>query len=131
MLSILLTNHFRLSDYISNINSVSTKYQHLEVLKTDNKNYTIAIVNIIDPQKVCMSYFFQGSSGGQETYNILGTNLQQPTFEQSLVDGVIILYNGSPLESLDHINLNGILVPRFFEDEVFNAKIRTVNPRKN
>lgn len=130
-ISKLLTKHFRRNNYIPNINSVSFEYQQSEILKTNNKNYTIAIINIIDPQKVCMSYFFQGSAGAQETYNILGCNLLQPTFDQSLVDGVIILYNGSPLESLDHINLRGILVPRFFEDEVFNAKIRTLNPWKN
>lgn len=125
----LLTKHFRRNDYIPNIQSVSIEYQRSEVLKTNYKDYSLAIVDIIDPKKVCMSYFFQGSSGGQETFNILGSNFLQPSFGQSLVDGVIILYNGSPLESLDHINLSGILVPRFFEDEVFHSKIRNIDPR--
>ena len=127
-----LTFHFQKSiEYLNIVGTsrIKIKFKDLEYIITEKKNYSIALIEIIDPKEICMSYFFQGSSGGQETYNVLGTNLLQPSlFSQSLVDGVIILYNGSPLESMDHINLNGILVPRFFESEAFHAKIRDKKP---
>jgi len=124
----VLTRHFQSVSNISSINKLSFEFKHMESLKTEYKTYEIAVINIIDPLEICMKYFFQGSSGGQTTFNTLGTNLLQPNIENHpLVDGVIILYNGIPMQALDHINLSGVMVPRFFEDAAFHAKIRDGN----
>jgi hypothetical protein len=126
-----LTIHFQKSIEYLNIvgtSKIKIKFKDLEYIITEKKNYSIAIIEINDPKEICMSYFFQGSSGGQKTYNTLGTNLLQPNIEHHpLVDGVIILYNGIPMQPLDHINLSGILVPQFFEDAGYRAKLRNNN----
>jgi len=76
------------------------------------RKYRIAIVNIIDPDKICMGFYFQGSTGGQHTYKMLVSNLMQPQLENPLIDAAIFLYNGSELKNMDHINLEGIISER-------------------
>ena len=61
-----------------------------------------------------MSHYFQGSTGANCTYITLGTNLLQPQRNPTFLDGVIILYNESPLVGLDHINIDRILIPENF-----------------
>jgi len=126
LITSVLTEHFQRNEYIPNIDSLIIEFEQINKFKVGIETFEIAIINIIDPTRICMSYFFQGSTGGETTFNELGANLLQPELENhSLVDGVIILYNGLPLPALDHINLSGILVPRFFEDAAFHAKIRS------
>ena len=59
-----------------------------------------------------MKYFFQGSGGGQTTFYILAATFMQPHLDPPLIDGLVLLYNGTLLPELDHINLRGILIPR-------------------
>ena len=72
----------------------------------------IAIINMKDDNEYAMKYFFQGSTGGQTTFSMLGATFIQPHLEKPLLEGLILLYNGEALPELDHINLSGILIPR-------------------
>lgn len=57
-----------------------------------------------------MRYFFQGSDGGAKTEAMICATLLQPQMDPPLLDGLIFLYNGAVLPSLDHVNLSGILI---------------------
>ena len=72
----------------------------------------IAIINMVDKNDYAMKHFFQGSTGGQTTFSMLGATFIQPHLEPPLLDGLVIFYNGKTLPELDHINLSGILTPR-------------------
>ncbi|HAB51435.1 MAG: hypothetical protein A2315_08480 [Ignavibacteria bacterium RIFOXYB2_FULL_35_12] len=125
-----LTIHFQKSYVyadIKGIKNIKIGLIKFDMIKTEQRNFIIATIDIDDPEEVCMSYHFQGSAGGMQTYNRLGANLLQPSYEYPFIDGVIILYKGLPMQPLDHINLNGILVPRFFEDVGYRAKLRDNN----
>ena len=103
--------------YFSKTYSDTATEIHFEVLRIEeisiNDNLLkVAIINMVDTQEDAMKYFFQGSTGGQTTFFILGATLMQPHLEQPLVDGLMLLYNGESLPELDHINLSGILTPR-------------------
>jgi hypothetical protein len=39
----------------------------------------------------------------------------QPHLNPPLVDGLVFLYNGEMLPELDHINVEGILIPRLVQ----------------
>ncbi len=75
----------------------------------------VAVINMIDIEGYAMKYFFQGSTGAQTTFCMLGATFMQPQLDAPLLDGLIMLYNGEPLPELDHINLSGILTPRLFK----------------
>ena len=72
----------------------------------------IAVINMVDKNEHAMKHFFQGSTGGQTTFSMLGATFIQPHLEPPLLDGLVIFYNGKALPELDHINLSGILTPR-------------------
>ena len=82
------------------------KVTSIEVI---NRTFYIATINIIDPDKVCMSTFFQGSTGGYNTYLSLVLNFIQPQLARSLLDGIIFTYNNEELKAMDHINLEGLI----------------------
>jgi hypothetical protein len=75
----------------------------------------IATVNMVDPDKDAMRYFFQGSAGARTTFYMIGATFMQPHLNPPLVDGLVFLYNGEMLPELDHINVEGILVPRLVQ----------------
>lgn len=81
-------------------------------IKTEPTPIRIAIINMIDREEYAMGHFFQGSTGGQTTFSMLGATFTQPHLDPPLLDGLILLYNGKALQELDHINLSGILTPR-------------------
>jgi hypothetical protein len=85
----------------------------------------VAVINMIDMESYAMKYFFQGSTGAQTTFCMLGATFIQPQLDSPLLDGLIILYNGKPLPELDHINLSGILTPRLFKYVAKRAISRT------
>jgi hypothetical protein len=121
LLGYLSNNYFRSVAGIDPDKIISLKLEKIDSIKTSERIYKIAIVNIIDTNKVCMAYYFQGSTGAHCTYITLGTNLLQPQCNLTFLDGVIILYNGSPLVGLDHINIDGILIPEPFYMNAINA----------
>jgi len=72
----------------------------------------IATVNMVDPDRDAMRYFFQGSAGARTTFYMIGATFMQPHLNPPLLDGLVFLYNGEMLPELDHINVEGILIPR-------------------
>ncbi|MBW1674926.1 MAG: hypothetical protein JRJ45_15090 [Deltaproteobacteria bacterium] len=75
----------------------------------------IATVNMVDPDRDAMRYFFQGSAGARTTFYMIGATFMQPHLTPPLVDGLVFLYNGEMLPELDHINVEGILIPRLVQ----------------
>ncbi len=110
---------------INMLKTIKTNIQ-FEVLKVEEiqtliRPFRIATINLIDPQKLCMGYFFQGSSGGYNTINMLVANFTQPHLSAPLLDGLIILYNGKVLPFMDHINLKKIFIPGDVKQNVLKA----------
>lgn len=82
----------------------------IQALRADKTSQIIALISIHDPQQVLGKTFFQGSAGGQATYNVLTASFLQPQMDQPLLDAVAFTINGVfPLE-MDHIDLSGIQV---------------------
>lgn len=81
-------------------------------IQTEPNPHRIAVINMIDREEYAMGHFFQGSTGGQTTFSMLGATFMQPHLDPPLLDGLILQYNGEMLQELDHINLSGILTPR-------------------
>lgn len=75
----------------------------------------IATVNMVDPDRDAMRYFFQGSAGARATFYMIGATFMQPHLNPPLLDGLVFLYNGEMLPELDHINVEGILIPRLVQ----------------
>ena len=75
----------------------------------------IATVNMVDPDRDAMRYFFQGSAGARTTFYMIGSTVMQPHLNPPLLDGLVFLYNGEMLPELDHINVEGILIPRLVQ----------------
>jgi len=104
--------------YYNNKVKIKIRIQDITIINTPNKNYSIATVNIEDPAKICMGIYFQGSTGGYNTFLMLVANLMQPQLEYPLLDAVIFLYNSEELEQMDHINLKGIISEREIDNLV-------------
>ena len=75
----------------------------------------IATVNMVDSDEDAMRYFFQGSAGARTTFYMIGATFMQPHLNPPLLDGLVFLYNGEMLPELDHINVEGILIPRLVQ----------------
>jgi len=80
-----------------------------------SRSLRIATVNMVDPDRDAMRYFFQGSAGARTTFYMIGATFMQPHLNPPLVDGLVFLYNGEMLPELDHINVKGILIPRLVQ----------------
>jgi hypothetical protein len=90
---------------------------HFEVVRVNeialpSRPIRIATVNMVDPDRDAMRYFFQGSAGARTTFYMIGATFMQPHLNPPLLDGLVFLYNGKMLPGLDHINVEGILIPR-------------------
>ena len=81
-------------------------------LPVAQRDYRLAVINMIDPQLEALQSFFQGSAGGLTTFYMLSATFLQPQREPPLVDGLILLYNGEEFPETDHVNLRGIVTPR-------------------
>jgi hypothetical protein len=90
---------------------IKIELKEFNIVKSENYNFRLAVFNISDPEEIAVQNFFQGSTGAQHTYAVLLSNILQPHLSHPLLDGVIILYNDKVLRDLDHINLEGIIVP--------------------
>jgi len=80
-----------------------------------SRQLRIATVNMVDPEEDAMRYFFQGSAGARTTFYMIGATFMQPHLNPPLLDGLVFLYNGEMLPELDHINVEGILIPRLVQ----------------
>jgi len=88
------------------------------------RNYRLAVINMIDPQRNALQGFFQGSAGGLTTYYMLAATFLQPQLDPPLVDGLILLYNGEEFPETDHVNLRGIVTPQAIRPVVTKALYR-------
>lgn len=87
----------------------------IDVISTLSRPFRIAVIDMVDKNRDAMGYFFQGSTGAQTTYCLIGASFLQPHLNPPLLDGLILLYNGEILPKLDHIDLTGLFVPRSFQ----------------
>jgi hypothetical protein len=93
---------------------------HFEVVRVNeivisSRPLRIATVNMVDPDEDAMRYFFQGSAGARTTFYMISATFMQPHLNPPLLDGLVFLYNGEMLPELDHINVEGILIPRLVQ----------------
>ena len=93
---------------------------HFEVVRVNeivisSRPLRIATVNMVDSDEDAMRYFFQGSAGARTTFYMIGATFMQPHLNPPLLDGLVFLYNGEMLPELDHINVEGILIPRLVQ----------------
>jgi len=129
---LLLSPHTSLKDALNSLGQrlAETYFQktytgkttkiHFEVVRVNeivisSRPLRIATVNMLDPDRDAMSYFFQGSAGARTTFYMIGATFMQPHLNPPLVDGLVFLYNGEMLPELDHINVEGILIPRLVQ----------------
>jgi len=105
------TYFYKIEIYTTIITNIKFEIVKVEEIQTPLRPFRIATINLIDPEELCMGYFFQGSSGGYFTASMLAANFTQPHLYTPLLDGLIILYNGQVLPRMDHINLERIIVP--------------------
>jgi len=111
--SFLTANYFvPKNKYYQNKAKISINIDSIITLDSTNRQYRIAVVNIQDPDKICMGLYFQGSSGGHNTFLMLISNLMQPQLKEPFIDGIIFLYNNSELKDMDHIYLQGLFSER-------------------
>lgn len=111
--SFLTANYFvPKNKYYQNKAKISINIDSIIAFKSADKQYRIAVVNIQDSDKICMTSYFQGSSGGQNTFLMLTANLMQPQLKDPILDGIIFLYNNSELKDMDHISLQGVFSER-------------------
>ena len=66
---------------------------------------------MVDAARITVSTFFQGSTGGTATENVLLANFLQPRLAPPLLDGVVFLYNEQPIPEMAHIEPAGIETP--------------------
>ena len=105
------TYFYKIEIYTTIITNIKFEVLKVEEIQTPIRSFRIATINLIDPEELCMGYFFQGSTGGHFTASMITANFTQPHLDTPLLDGLIILYNGQVLKRMDHINLERIIVP--------------------
>jgi len=98
--------------YTDKVTKIRFEVVGVNQVAISSRSLRIATVNMVDPDRDAMRYFFQGSAGGQTTFYMIGATFMQPHLNPPLLDGLVFLYNGEMLPELDHINVEGILIPR-------------------
>lgn len=101
--------------YTNDLTDIHFEVLRIDRISTPSRPLLTAIINMVDVNNDALSYFFQGSTGGQTTFCMLTATFMQPHLDPPLLDGLVILYNGKLLAKLDHINLTGLLTPRLVE----------------
>jgi hypothetical protein len=122
MLEYLTTSFFN-NQYKSYKEKSPVNLQNLGLknIKAGQRDYILATVNIEDKDNVCMTSYFQGTTGAYTTFLMIVANILQPQLNEALIDGLIILYNNKELEELSHINLSGIITYKEIRDKVYRA----------
>ena len=85
----------------------------IEILKTEKtKEGFIVTINLKETEQDFYQskwyQSFQGSTGGQETFVQLVYTPLQPDYPGFWFAGIKVLWNGRPIEELDHIDLTGV-----------------------
>ena len=120
-----LADNYFLKTYAQKLTHIHFEILNVDEIFTPSRKVRIALVNMVDSDRDAMDSFFQGSMGGMTTMYMLAATFMQPHLNPPLLDGLIILYNGKILSGLDHINLEGILIPRMVRHVVKRAINRT------
>jgi len=101
--------------YTDKVTKIRFEVVGVNQVAISSRSLRIATVNMVDPDKDAMRYFFQGSAGARTTFYMIGATFMQPHLNPPLLDGLVFLYNGEMLPELDHINVEGILIPRLVQ----------------
>ena len=120
-LSVNLATTYFFKTFQNELSGIRFEVISVDEIPTLSRPVRIAVVNMLDPKRVAMGHYFQGSCGGAVTFAMLAATFIQPHLDPPLLDGLILLYNGEMLPDLDHINLNGILIPRMVDGYVSRA----------
>ena len=109
-----LTNEFfiKRTDFYKDKRDIVVAVQKLTSIVLPNRKLHIATINIVDPDEICMTTFFQGTTGAHNTYLTLVSNFIQPQLSTPLLDCIVFTYNDDELKAMDHINLEGIISER-------------------
>ena len=107
--------------YYKGKQKINIEVKGIAEINFPDRSYSVATVNIDDPDKICMGTYFQGSAGGRITFLMLVSNFMQSQLKYPLLDGLIILYNNTELKVMDHINLAGLISEREIDDLVRQA----------
>jgi len=110
-----LANSYFRKTYTQKETNIRFEIVDINTIATPSRSLRIATVNMVDPDKDAVAYFFQGSAGARTTFYLLAATFLQPHLDPPLLDGLVLLYNGKILPELDHINLAGILTPRMVQ----------------
>jgi len=110
-----LTETYFQKTYTGKTTKIRFEVVRVSEIVISSRPLRIATINMVDPDKDAMRYFFQGSAGAQTTFYMIGATFMQPHLNPPLVDGLVFLYNGEMLPELDHINVEGILIPRLVQ----------------
>jgi len=98
--------------YTDKVTKIRFEIVGVNKVAISSRSLRIATVNMVDPDRDAMRYFFQGSAGARTTFYMIGATFMQHHLSPPLLDGLVFLYNGEMLPELDHINVEGILTPR-------------------
>ena len=98
--------------YNGKLTKIHFEVERINEIVISSRPLHIATVNMVDPDEDAMRYFFQGSAGARTTFYMICATFMQPHLNPPLLDGLVFLYNGEMLSELDHINVEGILIPR-------------------
>jgi len=107
-----LANTYFQKTYTDKVTKIRFEVVGVNQVAISSRSLRIATVNMVDPDRDAMRYFFQGSAGARTTFYMIGATFMQPHLNPPLLDGLVFLYNGEMLPELDHINVEGILIPR-------------------
>lgn len=117
------TYFFPKNNFSEKKRKINIRLQMINEIILPERNYYIATVNIEDPDKICLTAYFQGSTGGYITFLILVSNFMQPQLKNPLIDGIVFLYNDAELKMMDHINLEGLISEREIDNIVRNKLV--------
>ena len=101
--------------YTDKVTKIRFEVVGVNQVAISSRSLRIATVNMVDPDRDAMRYFFQGSAGARTTFYMICATFMQPHLNPPLLDGLVFLYNGEMLPELDHINVEGILIPRLVQ----------------
>jgi len=107
--------------YTDKVTKIRFEIVGVNQVAISSRSLRIATVNMVDPDRDAMRYFFQGSAGARTTFYMIGATFMQPHLNPPLLDGLVFLYNGEMLPELDHINVEGILIPRLVKRVINRA----------
>ena len=110
-----LTKTYFQKTYTGKTTKIRFEVLRINEIILPSRSLRIATINMVDPDKDAMQYFFQGSAGARTTFYMVGATFMQSHLNPPLLCGLVLLYNGEILPELDHINVEGILTPRLVQ----------------